>query len=73
MQKNTRKPKIRRRKDLLLAASMENTGDLSQSSVQTAKMGKCQGNCTCIFMKGLAQRGIQHRIETKVDSSPSFS
>ena len=73
MQKNTRKPKIRRRKDLLLAASMENTGDLSQSSVQTAKMGKCQGNCTCIFMKGLAQRGSQHRIETQVDSSPSFS
>ena len=73
MQKNTRKPKIRRRKDLLLAASMENTGDLSQSSVQTAKMGKCQGNCACIFMKGLEQRGIQHRIETKFDSSPSLS
>ena len=30
---DTPKPKIRRRKDLLLAASKENTGDLSQSSV----------------------------------------
>ena len=30
---DTNKPKIERRKDLLLAASKENTGDLSQSSV----------------------------------------
>ena len=29
----TTKPEIERRKDLLLAASKENTGDLSQSSV----------------------------------------
>ena len=43
----------------------------SKSAV--AKMGKCQGNCACIFMKGLEQRGIQHRIETKFDSSPSLS
>ena len=30
--KYTIKPKVRRRKDILLAASKENTGDLSQSS-----------------------------------------
>ena len=39
---NTTKPKIRRRKDLLLlAASKENTWDLSQSSVsQNSKSGE---------------------------------
>ena len=38
---DTTKPKIRRRKDLLLAASKENTGDLSQSSVSlNSKIGK---------------------------------
>ena len=31
--KDTTKPKIRRRKDLLLAASKENTGNLSQGNV----------------------------------------
>ena len=31
--KDTAKPKIRGRKDVLLAASKENTGNLSQSSV----------------------------------------
>ena len=40
--KDTTKPKIGRRKDLLsLAASKENTGDLSKAvSPQTAKLGK---------------------------------
>ena len=40
--KDTTKPKIRRRKDLLLlAAGQENTGNLSQSSLPgTAKLGK---------------------------------
>ena len=39
--KDTTKPKIWRRKDLLLAASKENTGDLSQSSVPlNSKTGK---------------------------------
>ena len=33
--KDTNKPKIGRRKYLLLAASKENTGDLSQSSVSS--------------------------------------
>ena len=37
---DTTKPKIRRRKELLLAASKENTGDFSQSSVSlNSKMG----------------------------------
>ena len=41
--RDTTKLKHRKRKDLLLlAASKENTEDLSQSSVsQTAKLGKC--------------------------------
>ena len=40
--KDTAKPKIERRKDLLLlAASKENTGDLSQSSVSlNSKLGE---------------------------------
>ena len=39
--KHVTKPKIGRRKDLLLAASKENTGDLSQSSVfPNIKTGK---------------------------------
>ena len=39
--KDTTRPKFRRRKDLLLAASKENTGDLSQSMYpQTAKLEK---------------------------------
>ena len=33
--KDTTKPKIRRKKDLLFAASKENTRDLSQSSVSS--------------------------------------
>ena len=40
--KDSTKPKSGKRKDLLLAASKENTGGLSQSRVlsQTAKLGK---------------------------------
>ena len=39
--KDTTKPKSRRRKDLLLAASKENTGDLSQSRVSwNSKIGE---------------------------------
>ena len=39
--KDTAKPKIRRRKDLFLAASKENTGDLSQSNVSlNCKIGE---------------------------------
>ena len=39
--KDTSKPKIRRRRDLLLAAGVENTGNLSQSSVSwDSKIGK---------------------------------
>ena len=39
--KDTTKPKIRRRKDLPLAASNENMGDLSQSSVAlNSKIGE---------------------------------
>ena len=38
--KDTTKPEIRRRKDLLLAASKENTGDFFQSSVSpNSKIG----------------------------------
>ena len=37
---DTTKPEIRRRKDLLLAASKENTRHLSQSSVLNSKIGK---------------------------------
>ena len=38
---DTTKPKIRRRKELLLAASKENTGKFSQSSVSLdSKMGE---------------------------------
>ena len=48
--KDTTNPKIERRKDLLLAASKENTGDLPQSSVsQNCKTGEVLS----IFMKGL--------------------
>ena len=39
--KDTSKPKIRRRRDLLLAAGVENTGNLSQSSVSlNSKIGE---------------------------------
>ena len=39
--KATTKPKMERRKDLLLATSKENTGDLSPSSVSpNSKIGK---------------------------------
>ena len=39
--KDTTKPKIGRRKDLLLAATKENTGGLSQSSVSSnSKIGE---------------------------------
>ena len=65
--KDTAKPKSGRRKDLLLAAS-KNNRYLSQSSVSpTAKLGKSEAEGICIFMKGLEQRRIQHRIGTKVD------
>ena len=39
--KDTSKAKIRRRRDLLLAAGVENTGNLSQSSVSlNSKIGE---------------------------------
>ena len=50
--KDTTKPKTERRKDLLLAASKENTGDLSQSSVSpNSKIGEVLTRS--VFMKGL--------------------
>ena len=61
-------------------ASEENTGDLSESSVSpTEKLRKSKAKDMCIFLKGLEQRGIQHRIENsaynwgKGQRSPSFS
>ena len=67
--KDTIKPKIRRRKDLLLlAARKQNTGDLSQSSVsQTAKLGRFKLRVHAYsFMKGFEQSRIQHRVGAKV-------
>ena len=62
--KDTTKPKSRRRKDLSQAASKENTGDLSESSVSpTARLKKSKAKDICVFLKGLEHRRIQHRIE----------
>lgn len=49
------KPKIWRRKDLLLAANKKNTGELSQSSCLPNKTGEVSAKGACIFMKGLGQ------------------
>ena len=40
---------------------------------QTAKLGEFQAKGTCVFMKGLEQRRILHRIGGKVNQSLSFS
>ena len=57
------KAKTGRRKDLLLAASTENMGDLSQSSVSpTARLGKFKAKGACIFM-----RGVEHGVGAKVN------
>ena len=54
--KDISKPKFGRGKDLLLAASMEDTRDLFQSSVSPrAKLGKFEAKGMCIFMKGLGR------------------
>jgi hypothetical protein len=54
--KDTTKPKIRRRKDLLLGAGKENSGDLSQSAVSpNSKLGKFQAQSMCIFIEGLSR------------------
>lgn len=46
-----------RKKDLLLAASNEKTGDFAPNRVSpTAKLGKLQAKGTCIFTKGHEQR-----------------
>ena len=52
--------------DLLLAASKENTRELSQSSVSpNSKMWKCKAKGTCLLMKGLGRYVYIHegRIE----------
>ena len=53
--KNTTKLKIGRRKDLLLAPSKENTGDLSQSSVfQQQNLGNFKLRIHADSRRGLA-------------------
>ena len=48
-------------------------GIVFKAMYRQQRRGNFKVTCICIFMKGLEQRGIQHRIETKVDNSPSFS
>ena len=62
--KDATKPKIGRRKDLLLGASKKNSRDLSQST-NYLKNKIAKG--ICIFMKGLEKRRIQHRIGAKIN------
>lgn len=53
--KDTTKPKIRRKKYLLLEAG-KNSGDLSQSAVSpNSKLGKFQAQSMCILMEGLSR------------------
>ena len=70
---DTTKPKIGRRKDLLLLAANKNTGDLFQSNDSlNSELGKSQAWGTCIFMRGLEQRRIQHRTGAKVDRAQAL-
>ena len=59
---------------MLLPANKENTMDLSQSSVsRKSKIREVLSKGTRIFIKGIGQRRIQHRIGAKVDRVPGFS
>lgn len=58
---------------MLLLAASKNNRYLSQSSVSpTTKLEKFEAKGSHIFMKGLEQRRIQHRIGTKVDKVQAF-
>ena len=60
--KDTAKAKIRRRKDLLLVASKENMGDISQSSVSLTAELAFSAKVSCILTEELEQRRAGHRI-----------
>lgn len=65
---DTTKPRMGRRKALLLGASKENTRDLSPAlSREQQNFGRFKLRITCMFMKGLEQRRNQHRLMAKVD------